>query len=169
MDKAREICKEMLHQRKYKIIKEDKNIINVEQPDKTNLVVMFCDKIEKFNIRTLKHYISELNNMDVNHAIIIHDSIITSYTKKFLEEKHIDITLELFHIDDLQYNITKHILQPQFRKLSTKESSEFKVKHTSRLPRMYLDDPIARFYNYSSGDIIEITRRDTSVIYRIVN
>ena len=76
--------------------------------------------------------------------------------------------IELFNVDDLQFNITKHILVPLHKKLNKEECKEFKEQYGSSIPVLLKSDPVCRFYNFQKGDIIQITRRNSFVSYRIV-
>ena len=70
----------------------------------------------------------------------------------------------------MQINITKHRLQPSsFDRLSKAETLEFRKKYGSKFPIMKSTDPIARFYDYDKGDIIQVTQRNGLVNFRIVN
>ena len=71
---------------------------------------------------------------------------------------------ELFSIDDLQYNITKHVLQPKFERLSEKEAQDFKKSYGIKFPVLRKDDPISRFYNYKRGDVIRVKRKTTTLL-----
>jgi DNA-directed RNA polymerase subunit H (RpoH/RPB5) len=76
--------------------------------------------------------------------------------------------IELFAEEDLQFNITKHRLQPKFEKLKDSEAVDFKKNFGIKFGILRLDRPIARFYNYQKGDVIRITRNDGYINYRIV-
>ena len=87
----------------------------------------------------------------------------------------IDIVFELFSVDELQFNITKHRLVPLHQKLNEEESKSFKEKYGLKYQAILTSDPISRFYNYKRGDIIRILRiRKTNdknqyiIAYRIV-
>ena len=54
----------------------------------------------------------------------------------------------MFAEEDLQYNITKHRLQPTFERIEDKEAEEFKQKYGMKFGTLRLDRPIARFYDY---------------------
>jgi DNA-directed RNA polymerase I, II, and III subunit RPABC1 len=83
-----------------------------------------------------------------------------------------DIKIELFIQEELQYNITKHRLVPEHIRLSPDEAKEFKEKFGLRHPAILLTDPISRFFAYKRGDVIKIMRKtgrgDPFVTYRIV-
>ncbi len=87
-------------------------------------------------------------------------------------DKLTDIQIELFHISDVQYNITKHVLQPIFTRLVDK--IEFIKQYGNKYSKLKMGDPIRKFYNYNKGDVIKVTRKslyndtDITISYRIV-
>jgi DNA-directed RNA polymerase subunit H (RpoH/RPB5) len=115
----------------------------------------------------MKETVSMMNDMNILHAIVVYKEEVTPFTKATLtrsEERH----FELFAVEDLQYNITKHCLQPKFERLEENEAIEFKQKYGTRFGTLRLDRPISRFYDYNRGDVIRIIRKDGYISYRIV-
>ena len=108
-----------------------------------------------------------MNELEVIHSLVIYRDSITPATKSTLSQTT-DIIIELFAEEDLQYNITKHYLQPKFERLSDEEADEFKKKYGVKFGTLRLDRPISCFYNYQKGDIIRIIRKDGYISYRIV-
>jgi len=108
-----------------------------------------------------------MDEMQIFHSIILYKESITAFTKKAIEQS-LEMTFELFAIEDLQFNITKHVLQPKFECLTTEESTNFKKQYGIRFPTLRKDDPISRFYGYSKGDVIKITRPNKYISYSIV-
>lgn len=165
MEKAYSICSEMLVQRGYIIVEHEDNKIIANKNDGEPFAAFFCES-KKFNVEKLKEFMSYMNQINIKHSIIVYSGIITSYVNKIIETCN-DIKIELFAEEDLQYNITKHRLQPIFEKIPDNEAEEFKKKW-GKFPVMKYEDPISKFYNYSRGDVIKITRKDGFVTYRIV-
>lgn len=169
ISKAIDVCKEMLIQRGCDIIDIEDNICNdikiiaIKNNVKT---CVFLSESVKFNVDRIKEYIYILNSNDMVQCIIIYIGTITSYVSKTIDlVKNLDI--ELFNIDDLQFNITKHSLQPVFEKMDTHESELFR-KRWGKIPMMSVSDPISRFYKYKIGDVIKITRKNGIVTFRKV-
>ena len=109
-----------------------------------------------------------MKQMDVYHGVIIYKDTVTPIAKKVVEESK-EMLIELFNVEEMQYNITKHVLQPKFEKLNKSESILFKKDFSNfKFPTIKKDDAICKFYGYSKGDIIRITRKNGLIIYRIV-
>ena len=159
---------DMVTQRGYKIIDELENTITMlKNEDK---IVIFKNTVIKFNVDKLKEYISHLHTMEKKHCIIIYIDSITPPTKKLVRNS-VDMEIEIFTEEEMQYNITKHILVPKHELLSPKDNKEFKKLYGLKFPTLLITDPISRFYNYKRGDIIKINRkseRGSNIMYRIV-
>jgi len=70
----------------------------------------------------------------------------------------------------MQYNLTKHELVPKHEKvdINEKNAEDFKKSKTDKFPILLKTDPVARFYGFSKGDIIKITRKNGYVTFRRV-
>ena len=130
------------------------------------MITMFID-VPKFNVKCVEETFSVMNEYKVSHAIVVYKDGITSQANKTVELAQ-DVRIQLLALEDLQYNITKHILQPSFTKLSTEEAILFKKKYGIKLALMRITDPIAKFYDYYRGDIIRITRKNRTIVYRMI-
>jgi len=169
MKRAYSTMLEMLQQREYKVTQEEDMQILATKPDGDPVVVFFSD-VPKFNVKSIQSYIAKMNDINVFHSIIVYESSITAFTKKAIAQS-VEMTFELFAKQDLQYNVTKHRLQPKFIKLPQDEADIFKEKYGSRFGVMRKDDPVSRFYAYIRGDVIRVIRGagpTEFVTYRIV-
>ena len=166
MDKAYQICIEIFQQREYKITEQDDNSITATKPN-GETICAFTTNTPKFNINSAQEYIGYMNERDIKHSIIIYKDGVTSSATK-IGEKFTDMEIELFSEAELQYNITKHRFQPKFKRLTVEDSTQFKKDYGTKFPVILKSDPIARFFNYKRGDVIQITRKDGYVTYRIV-
>lgn len=166
MERAYNTCLEMIEQRKYEIINKEEDQIVALKPDGNQIIVFLSDSL-KFNVKNIQMYITIMDEMQIFHAIIVYKETITAFTKKAIEQS-LEMTFELFPVEDLQYNITKHFLQPKFECLPIEESTKFKKQYGNRFPTLRRDDPISRFYGYNKGDVIKITRPNNYISYSIV-
>ena len=167
-DKAFEICKEMIQQRYYKCLDvDDKHYkITALKPDGTKMYIIF-HTIDILDTKNVKDIIQLLNDQGIKHVIIVYKNNVTAASKNIIRIIN-TYKIELFAEEDLQYNITKHRLQPIFSKLSEDDTDAFKQLYKTSIPILCHDKPIARFYNYNKGDIIQVTRQNNSIEYRIV-
>jgi DNA-directed RNA polymerase subunit H (RpoH/RPB5) len=165
---AFEICIQMLEQRGYSIVHKDKEELNIQalKPNDDKMIVIF-NSLPKFDSKSMKEVISIMSEYDVNHSLVIYEDDITAATKNSLSQTN-EMRVELFSEEDLQYNITKHRLQPQFERLSVEKGEEFKKEYGSKFGTLRADKPISRFYDYEKGDVIKITREGGYITYRIV-
>ncbi len=69
---------------------------------------------------------------------------------------------ELFWLNTMIFNITKHVLVPKHTKISEddirKLLAELYIQNKFHLPVMLKSDPITRYLDLSSGDVCKITR-----------
>jgi DNA-directed RNA polymerase subunit H (RpoH/RPB5) len=166
MDKAYTISLQMLEQRGYKIIEKESDRVIALKQDQNKVIVFFSDSA-KFNVKNIQMYITIMDELEILHSIIVYKDGVTAFTKKAIEQS-LEMTFELFSEDDLQYNITKHRLQPKFDRLPEEEAIQFKKDFGSKFKILRKDDPIARFYFYQKGDVIRITYSNNYIDYRIV-
>jgi DNA-directed RNA polymerase subunit H (RpoH/RPB5) len=172
---AYKICLEMLQQRGYDTSIECNEDINSDTimayKDGVPIVVCFISD-PKFGIAALKNMLANLKEMSndppINHVIAVYKDSITPFTKKTIDNI-MDKRIELFQEIDLQYNITKHVLQPKsFEKLSDKDAEAFKKTYGINFPVLKASGSISSFYGYRKGDVIRIVRKSGLVTYRIV-
>ena len=74
--------------------------------------------------------------------------------------------IQIYWCKQLQFNVTKHELVPDHKRLSEEEGesilSRYSLTSKHQLPVLLKDDVISKYYNYKSGDIIEISKTKTS-------
>jgi len=182
MEKCHSICLEMFKQRGYKIIEyDDKQIIaqkNLEtksddssnedsDDEQKDLVCAFLSDTNKFNKERLKEILGLMQKIEVKHGIIICLSDCTTAAKTIINDIK-DVRIELFKMDELQFNITKHRLQPKFSKIDDEYATILKNKFGNKLHFLLKKDPICRFYGYERGNIIRVIRRNGYILYRMV-
>jgi DNA-directed RNA polymerase I, II, and III subunit RPABC1 len=129
------------------------------------IILGFICEESKLNIKGIKDKLSIMNKENSNHSIIVYRESVTSSAKKSLDI--IDHKIELFSLNELQLNITKHRLVPVHEKVNGDDLLDLE-KYKNKLPIILTSDPISRYYSYKKGDIIKITRKNGLVLYRQV-
>lgn len=159
---------EMLDQRGYTVHldESDDYIILATKPDGERMCAILMD-IHKFDVSRLKEYIGLMKQLDVNHSIVVYKDKVTSKTKKTVENLD-NIKIELFTDEELSFNITKNKLVPQHIPLCKEESKLFIQRYGSRFPIIRITDPIARFYGFEKGDVIQIRHGNGYIDHCIV-
>jgi DNA-directed RNA polymerase I, II, and III subunit RPABC1 len=164
---------EMFSQRGYDDIKtgdvdEREILIGYDNGKK---VVAFLEVITKLNNSVIQNIYKLMDNLDCNHAILVHQGDPTPSANNAINDfANIDMKFELFSSIDLMYNITKHYLVPKHERVSKEELADIQSKlDIKALPKISKkDDPIAKFYDYSKGDVIKVYRKGGEIGYRIV-
>jgi DNA-directed RNA polymerase subunit H (RpoH/RPB5) len=129
-------------------------------------ILCFIHNDDKLNIQGIKDKLSIMNKEGVDKCIIVYKNSVTSSAKKSIDT--IDYTIELFSMDELQLNITHHRIFPKHEKSTSEEKEELEKKYKGKLPVLLSSDVASRYYNFKKGEYVRITRKDGSIIYRIV-
>ena len=128
----------------------------------------------KFKFADLKKFIQSKDNEPVTDIIIIFKEKINSFNPKNIEEFN-NINLQVFIIKELLFNISKHALVPKHEVVKDpKEISKlveyYNLKSKLQFPIILKTDPMARYLNVQSGDLVRVTRISPSsaksVLYR---
>lgn len=166
-DPITKTLREMLHQRGYSIDEENKENIFATKPC-GNKVCVFLGVEPKLNVESFKSHVERLNKLKIHHGIIVFQEITPSTNKHIRDTAELKLTIETFYDRELMCNITKHSLVPKHIKLSDDDAETFKKKWGTKFPVLSHSDPVAKFYAFKKGDIVEVTRRNGYITHRIV-
>lgn len=122
----------------------------------------------KFKINDLKKFIE-----DNDKIIIIFKEKINNLNIKNLKELNV-VGLETFTIKELLFNISRHDLVPKHEIIDDSEVKEmmdmYQIKQKSQLPIILRTDPMAKYLDVKSGDVVKVTRISPSagetIVYR---
>lgn len=162
---ANTILKKMLIDRGYTLEEDSKEDFTLKgtKDDKHKLISFICNE-DKLSIQGIKDYMSIMNKEGYNRCIIIYRDSVTSSAKKSLD----NLDIELFSLQELQLDITEHRLVPKHERTTKEEKEDLEKSYKGRLPILLHTDPISRYYYFQRGDYIRITRKDGSIMYRLV-
>lgn len=164
IDRAREVLTSMLRHRGYDVEDAERLIFTQPSSSPARIKAFLCC-FSKLNIDRIKAYIQELGELGIHHCILIYDDIITTSCKKILE-RMVMYTFETFHMDEMQYDLTKHVLYcPHERLTSGLNLNPAAVK---KFPVLLKTDAVCRYFHFQKGDIIRIRRPEGIIVYRVV-
>lgn len=176
---------EMFEERDRKPLAEDLRKIGVAEIDqllrngsiftidiRNDVRIIYCLE-PKVKTADLKKYIEDTEFQ--NYLIILRDKLSATNQKSIQE---MNKPVEMFELRELQYNISKHILVPKHRLIIASDQNTINaifqklgIKSRSQLPAILKTDPMARFLNAKTGDLVEITRYSPTcgehIFYRI--
>lgn len=124
---------------------------------------------QKFKINDLKKYFSSEDKV-----ILIFKEKINNLNIKNLKEQDLH-SVEIFNIRELLFNISRHQLQPKFDILRDEKEinmilEKYQIKSKSNLPIILKTDPMSKYLDLNTGDIVKITRVSPSsaeaIVYR---
>jgi len=152
-------------------------LIVAKKDDANKKLMVFFGNATRLGVSDVRNFVSRLETESAQSAIIIAESAPTPVFKD-----NINVTnaagvyhLQMFEDKELLVNITEHVLVPLHVPLSKDEIKELLQKYKlklSQLPRIMLDDPIARYYGLAKGDVVKIIRQSETagryVTYRTV-
>lgn len=168
--KMNSVCLEMLTDRGYK--KEEEYLEDEAtepafpvfiKPNEKKCIVF--ENKTKLTIQILKKHLTFSQQHEIYHIIILFNENITPPAKKVIEIAF-DFTIELFLLDEMVFNITKHYLVPRHIKLPDSDAKIIRDKYGASLPIILKSDAISKWFAFAPADIIKIIRTDGTVLYR---
>uniref|UniRef100_A0A7S2SDV3 Uncharacterized protein n=1 Tax=Mucochytrium quahogii TaxID=96639 RepID=A0A7S2SDV3_9STRA len=185
----------MLHNRKYLVSQSEIELTfadfksRYQYPVDKNLMLLLVSKVddpndqmfvffpteEKVDVNCVGHYAEKMSKQEVRKAILVVEKDISPFARKALAEAQPMYFIEVFKESELLVDITEHELVPKHEVLSSEEKDQlmkrYKLKD-SQLPRMYITDPITRYFGLVRGQVVKIIRSSETagryVSYRIV-
>lgn len=125
--------------------------------------------IDKNNNHTHVMYYDphEYKQADMNILTDTYDNVIVIYDPNQVKHiHHIKPTIELIPLYRLCYNPTKHVLTPKHERIDVHELPSIVQPH--QLPILLTSDVMCVWFGFKVGDIIKITRKNGTIIYRRV-
>ena len=151
-------------------------VCSLKKEDTSKIYVKYLlqSKIRLVNLKNIiEDMIEKLVEDNSEIIFIIKDKIsnMASYDNMF--DSYIstnNIHIQVFSIEHLLVNITKHVLVPPLRILAEEEKDKivetYRLNKMTQLPIILKSDPVAKFYGVRKGDLCEIIRpSETSGIY----
>ena len=116
----------------------------------------------KFKLSEVKKFIDESFNLTI---IILREKISTTNMKSIDDVRKKANDIQVFHIKELDFNVTHHILVPKHELLGSDKEFEiqqivekYQVKSRFQMPLILRIDPVAKYFNAKPGNLFKITR-----------
>lgn len=134
--------------------------------------VDFCGPV-KLGVKGIRQRAEQAIEAGIDMLVFVYQFVITNPAQREMQKLACEV--EAFNVRDLQFNVTRHTLNPAFRAMSHDEkirvltSRKWALKD---LPRMLVSDPVARYFAFKPGTLVEIrggtVEGGEAVSYRVV-
>lgn len=119
--------------------------------------------IPKASLQELGDAVAKAKDVGCNMVILITNNNLKHPAKCFLSRLvKLGITAHSYTIDELQYNIMKHIWQPEFKVLTKRETKDLLDMYSCKkefLPKILSTDVVVRHFAAKPGSILRIKRK----------
>ncbi|XP_067938742.1 DNA-directed RNA polymerases I, II, and III subunit RPABC1-like [Watersipora subatra] len=155
--------------------RSDLTILVAHNDDPTDQMFVFFPEEPKIGIKTIKTYITRMQEESISRAIIVVQTGMTPSAKQSLTDMAPKYILEQFLEAELVVNITEHSLVPEHVLMTQEEKKEllerYKLKEF-QLPKIQQGDPVARYFGLKRGQVVKIIRPSETagryISYRLV-
>ncbi|XP_057981414.1 DNA-directed RNA polymerases II and IV subunit 5A-like isoform X2 [Malania oleifera] len=141
--------------------RENLVIHSVRPSDSSDQIYVFFPEELKVSTSQIRTYITRMKSENVSRAILVVQQVVTPYAKRCIEEVSRRFRMEVFEDAEVVVNITEHVLVPRHEvltdELKKKLLAEYSVEET-KLPRILVSDPVAKYYGLRHGQIVKIYR-----------
>ncbi|KAF2083770.1 RPB5 subunit of DNA-directed RNA polymerase [Saccharata proteae CBS 121410] len=134
---------------------------NPKKPDEEmGMVYVEFNGDTSMGIKQLRTFAHKVDERQAKVGILVCTAAITASALKFIPAM-LPMVVELFMEQDLLVNITEHELVPRHILMSHEEKAallkRYRLKE-SQLPRLSVNDPVAKFLGLKKGQVVKIIR-----------
>jgi DNA-directed RNA polymerases I, II, and III subunit RPABC1 len=156
---------------------KDINSLDIVVSNNKKIIVkyMLSSKIRTQNIMNLLEDILDEETLNENDTIILvirdklsnPDQLEQHFENIYSKSK---VFVQLFNLDMLMYNVTKHVIVPKHELLNEAEINEVLLKYNlenlNQLPLILKTDPVAKYHGMKISDVFRIIRpSETAGVY----
>lgn len=124
-------------------------------------IYVYYSEEPSVSIKTMRKFITILEEQKIPAGIIIYKTNMSPAANKIVTAIASQYRIESFQESELLVNITQHTLVPRHEVLTAEAKRELLKKYRlkdTQLPRIQLNDPVARYYGLRRGQVVQITR-----------
>jgi DNA-directed RNA polymerase I, II, and III subunit RPABC1 len=164
--KVHQTILEIFQDRGYEVSAND---ITVGCKENKILKIYFIELI-KIGIKNINDVIDDMELNNIQKSIIVCSGVLSSFGKQLLAGHS---NIQLFHEDELSFNITHHELVPKHEIISKSECQIILKKYNvqmKQLPVITYTDPVSKYHGGCPGDLFKITRNTNdgmAITYRV--
>jgi DNA-directed RNA polymerases I, II, and III subunit RPABC1 len=117
-------------------------------------ILVFFVRRQKVGIDEIRSFQAVVHQCSA--LLIICDDDITPAAKVAMSRK-----MQLFRVQELAFNVTRHVLVPKHELLSVAEATAFLQKYRvtkDDLPKISVTDPVIKYYGWGAGRLVRIKR-----------
>ncbi|CAA7398479.1 unnamed protein product [Spirodela intermedia] len=121
------------------------------------VLTIFCGS-GPFKLANLRGIIDRIKNEIFLRMILVLEGKLTHQARQATKE--LPFTVEIFQINELLVNVTKHVLMQAHEILTEQDKQKLLNKYglkENQLPRMLASDAIARYYGLEPGQVVKVT------------
>lgn len=130
----------------------------------SSLITFLYKKFEK--------YTDDSTGKKLNYIVIV-DFEVDKDTQKIVNimNAKYEVFVQIFEKKTLYYDVTEHFLVPKHTRIAKRNPEkiqkiydEYFINNPSKLPKILVSDPVAKFIGLEIGDLVEIDRVETKMI-----
>ncbi|KAL1348583.1 hypothetical protein HN51_024563 [Arachis hypogaea] len=155
--------------------REDLVINKCKKDNPSEQIYVFFPSKRKVGVGEIKAYTKRMHSQKVFNAILVCQEKITEFAQRSITEISSQFHWVVFQENELLFNVTEHELVPVHQVLTDAEKNALLEKYTlegTQLPKIQVDDPVARYYGLKPGQVVKIIKPSETagryVTYRYV-
>ena len=158
---------DMLKDRTYTFTgKKDGYLLYSSDKHKTHKVIIYFT-FDKVGVEFVKKTLAKTEDMEIDHIILVSKEKLTPFANKHILS--VPTKMEIFLLDELKFNITKHYLVPKHVLLPHDESQKIIDYYGKKnLPQIRQVDILSRYFDADIGQIFRIYRNEGGIYYRMI-
>jgi len=132
--------------------------------DSERILIIFFSFVDKLRKSHIDRYVATMGDIGATDGLIVYKNETTPTARTEVSRNE----LELIHYSQMYRCILDHHLVPRYELVSNEKNEELDRKYgLDKIPRMFVTDPIARYYQAQVGDIFRIVRKNNQTILEV--
>ena len=152
---------------------EDLHYIASSDEDNQKPILVYWGIGPKFGVNDVRSMLVKCEEKQLTRAMLVTVEPIKSQTQtRLIHEAKKGFRVELFALDELQIDFSKHMYVPPHEVLLPEEVKElleaYQIKYVTQLPKILTSDPMVRYLGLKQKQVVRIIRPGNQIHYRVV-